>query len=324
MIKTKALWLIIATLVLIISLLIFVVAMSSIGWDFRKINQSSDITNSYDIEENVDTVSVFDDTADIYFVTSSDDKLHVVCHEEKNLKHSVTVKDGKLEIKLIDERKWYEHISPFNFSKHKVIVHLPKETVSALMIDSSTGDVNLSRELSFSSLVISLSTGDVKVFASVLGNTKIETSTGDVSLSGASFDSIDLKVSTGDIELSSLSAGDIKMTVSSGSAELNAVNCKTVTTSGSTGDVDFERVVVSGKLSITRSTGDVEFEDCDAAELYVKTSTGDVEGSLLTSKIFFTKSSTGRINVPKTTSGGACEIETSTGDIEIYIKSVNN
>ena len=52
----------------------------------------------------------------------------------------------------------------------------------------------------------------------------------------------------------------------------------------------------------------------------VNTSTGDVNGTLLSEKIFITDTSTGRVSVPKTTSGGKCEITTSTGDINIGIK----
>ncbi|MBO7292438.1 MAG: DUF4097 family beta strand repeat protein, partial [Clostridia bacterium] len=98
------------------------------------------------------------------------------------------------------------------------------------------------------------------------------------------------------------------------------VTCANLTSTGSTGGIEMENVIASGKMSITRSTGDVEFYSCDAAEIFMKTTTGDIEGSLLTDKIFMTKSSTGAIEVPRTTSGGVCDITTSTGDIEIEIE----
>jgi DUF4097 and DUF4098 domain-containing protein YvlB len=67
----------------------------------------------------------------------------------------------------------------------------------------------------------------------------------------------------------------------------------------------------------------VKFEKSDAAELSIKTDTGDVTGTLLTEKIFDAKSSTGDVDVPKTGSGGKCEIRTGTGDIRIKIDGVN-
>lgn len=78
-------------------------------------------------------------------------------------------------------------------------------------------------------------------------------------------------------------------------------------------------MTASGAFSIERSTGDVEFDGSDADEITVKTSTGDVRGTLKSEKVFLTDTSTGWINVPKTTSGGRCEITTSTGNIDIAI-----
>ena len=51
----------------------------------------------------------------------------------------------------------------------------------------------------------------------------------------------------------------------------------------------------------------------------MKTDTGDVTGSLLSDKIFFAESDVGSVDVPKTTTGGVCEIRTDTGKIAITI-----
>lgn len=80
-----------------------------------------------------------------------------------------------------------------------------------------------------------------------------------------------------------------------------------------------ENVIASGKFTCKRDTGDVKLTLCDAAELYIKTDTGDVTGSLKTDKIIFAQTDTGKVSVPKTTTGGRCEIETDTGDIKITI-----
>ena len=57
----------------------------------------------------------------------------------------------------------------------------------------------------------------------------------------------------------------------------------------------------------------------DAGEIFIKTTTGSVKGSLLSSKIFMARSDVGKITVPRTTTGGICEIETDTGTINITI-----
>ena len=53
--------------------------------------------------------------------------------------------------------------------------------------------------------------------------------------------------------------------------------------------------------------------------MYVTTSTGEVTGSLRSEKVFITRSDTGRQDVPKSVTGGRCEITTDTGDIEITV-----
>ena len=79
--------------------------------------------------------------------------------------------------------------------------------------------------------------------------------------------------------------------------------------------------MATGRFEIKRSTGKVIFEDCDAAEIFIKTSTGKVKGSLLSEKIFIIETNTGRVDVPKTLTGGRCEISTDTGNIFVEIKS---
>ena len=70
---------------------------------------------------------------------------------------------------------------------------------------------------------------------------------------------------------------------------------------------------------MNRSTGDITFDGCDGAEIFAESTTGDICGTLLTEKVFIASTSTGSIDVPKTVSGGRCELTTSTGDIEINI-----
>ena len=73
-------------------------------------------------------------------------------------------------------------------------------------------------------------------------------------------------------------------------------------------------------IRIKTGTGNVKLDGCDSAEIFVKTNTGNVTGSLLSDKAFSAKSGTGTVDVPKTASGGKCEITTSTGDIKITVE----
>lgn len=62
------------------------------------------------------------------------------------------------------------------------------------------------------------------------------------------------------------------------------------------------------------------FNHCDAETIYVNTDTGSVTGTLLTDKVFIIETDTGSVDVPKSITGGRCEITTDTGNIRITIE----
>ncbi len=170
----------------------------------------------------------------------------------------------------------------------------------------------------FAGADISISTGDVGFFATARETVRIRTSTGNINVENTSGGSLDLSVTTGMITVAGVTCtGDITVGVSTGKSYLNDVACRNVISGGTTGDISLDHVIAAEKLSVERSTGDVKLAGCDAAEIRIKTSTGNVTGSLLTDKVFITDTKTGSVDVPKTTTGGRCEISTGTGDIRI-------
>lgn len=293
---TKA-WLITAASLVLLGCILFACVMTTLGWDFRKLSTHKYETNEHEISEDFSSISIYTETADITFAPSEDQKCRVVCYEEEKAGHSVSVEDGSLVIKRSDSREWYDYIG-IGFELPKITVYVPYGEYGALTVRTSTGDVMIPDDFSFVSIDISGSTCDVTSYASASGAIKI-------------------KLNTGDIKVKNISAGDVELSVSTGDVYLSDVACDSLASNGSTGDIELENVIVENKLSIERSTGDVELERCDAAEIYVKTGTGDVEGSLLTEKVFVTDTDTGEVDVPKSQSGGRCEIITDTGDIEI-------
>ncbi|MBE7085283.1 MAG: DUF4097 domain-containing protein [Clostridiales bacterium] len=294
----RGLWLIIATVFLILGSGIFVIVMSVNSWDFTKIGGHNYQTNTHEITMDFNDISIDTDTADIVFCASNDEMCKVVCYEVEKAKHSVEVKEGTLIVKVVDERKFYDKI--FGFGRTSLTIYLPKTAYQTLSIKDSTGDITVHKELSFQTTEIQTTTGDVKYYANTATSLKIKTT-------------------TGDIRVESITAGLVGLTVSTGEIDVNDISCAEFTSEGSTGDIELENVLVTATLSIVRDTGDVEFTACDAGEIVIETDTGDVEGTLLSDKIFITETDTGRIDVPKTTTGGRCQITTDTGDIKIKI-----
>ncbi len=296
--KTKV-WLLIAAFLVLIGGGMFAAIMTGLEWDFMNLSTSEFETNTYEISENYRNISINVDMADIQLLPVNDESTAVECYEMKSMKHSVTVENGILLISVEDTRKWYEHIG-FNFGQPKITVFVPGGEYAKLFIKGSTGDIEIPKEHSFDDMEISVSTGDIGVFASCSGNMSLKTSTGGIFVKNASAKEMNLRATTG-------------------KTVLNGVRCENLTSIANTGDIVLEDVIAAGKISIERSTGDVDFKACDATEIFLKTTTGDVEGSFLTDKVFITQTNTGKVNVPKSVSGGRCELTTKTGDIKITV-----
>ena len=260
--KTKKLRLISALAFMLLGVIIFVCTMTVLRWDFSKLSTKELQTNEYEISESFNDILIETDTADIFFAVSTDGKCKVQCYEYEKEKHTVSVQNGTLSIKLEDNRSWRDYVA-VSFSSTKVKIYLPEGVQPTITLQVSTGDV-YARGITADVFSISLSTGDV---------------------------------------------------------EMQNVSCNQLISTGSTGDVELTNVICNEKLTIKRSSGDVELKGCDAGEILIKTSTGDIEGSLLSAKVFIVDTKTGDKRVPSTTSGGRCEITTKTGDIEITIRN---
>ena len=318
--NAKTIWLIAAASLILVGGIVFVCVMGALKWDFSRLATSKLQTNSHPVTEPFEDIRLKTDTARITFVLSEDESCLIECKEHENQKHTVKVEDGVLTVELVDTRRWYEYIS-IGFSTPSITVSLPKRDYGALFIESKTGEVMLSRELVFASMDIQNKTGSVTNLASAMGEVRIKTTTGHVEVEGISAGSLALSVTTGRVRVTDVTcSGDASLYVSTGDASLTNMTCKSFSSNGDTGDILLTNLIAEESLSIERDTGDVTLAGCDAAELFVTTDTGDVNGSLLTEKVFIAQSDTGRVEVPRTVTGGRCEITTDTGDIKISIQ----
>lgn len=338
MAKNTKVWLIVAAALILLGCIIFAGVMTMLGWDFTKLGTGKFETNTHTVSQEFSGISIDVHDADIRFVATQDGTCKVECYERTNATHKVTVEDGCLSISVVDVRKWYDRIGIF-MSAPKITVYMPAQEYGQFILNGRTGSAEIPGDFSFESMDVSVSTGKVTNYASATGEIKIKTTTGSICTKNITVGSLSLSVSTGDITAESVSSqGNVQVKVSTGRANLQSIVCQDFTSTGDTGDFSIKDVTASGEFYAERSTGDVELnrctaakldvktdtgdvtlEQCDAEEIKLETDTGDVTGSLLSEKIFFANSNTGSVEVPKTTTGGVCEIETDTGNIEIKI-----
>ena len=150
------------------------------------------------------------------------------------------------------------------------------------------------------------------------GELRVKTSTGRVELRDVKASNVMVETSTGKAIVQGIAAAQVlRVSVTTGNAELSDCTAAEIRVQTTTGKAKLSDVVASGRMEIEASTGDVQLDSCDAAEMQIETDTGDVTGSIRTPKVIFARSDTGRIRVPKSTTGGICDISTDTGDIII-------
>lgn len=317
--KTVKIWLITAAALIALGLILFACVMANYDWDFTKLSTVTYVTNTYETNGEFDKISINVDTTEIEFVPTEDKSCSIVCFEAEKEKHSATVQNGTLVIDTIDTRKWYDHIC-ISLGTPKMTVYLPQNEYASLFIETDTGDINIPKDFTFEKIEIDGDTSDIDCFASVSNILEIEFSTGDINVDGITAGQISLTTTTGEITVNDVTTkNDIDIKTDTGTVRLTDVSCADFVAESDTGTITLKNVVATGSFSVESDTGDVRFENSDAAQISVKTSTGDVTGTLLSEKVFITETSTGRISVPKTTSGGKCEITTSTGDIKIDV-----
>ena len=267
-------------------------------------NKQKYVTNEYVIEDAFSDISIDNAVADIKFEASSDGQTKVVCIDKEKLYHEASVVNGALTVTQIDKLTGFDKMFGYN-GNLKVTVYLPEGTYGDLSIKSTTGHIYLNNEYTFKAVNLETSTGDIyleKVAASE--DVKIKTSTGDRSIKG-------------------MTCKDMVMESSTGDQHYENVNCQNITIKASTGKLTFVEFIAEKHFESNGDTGKVSFRNSDAETLKIKTSTGNVVGNLLTNKIFRVKTSTGKVTLPEERTGGLCEIETSTGDINISIGRID-
>ncbi|MGI6781914.1 MAG: DUF4097 family beta strand repeat-containing protein [Acholeplasmataceae bacterium] len=296
--KTIRILLIVATLLVLSGVALVVGVLAKNDFDVNTLDTNFYEDKQKEIAEDFNMISIDVEISDIEFVKSDNETTKISYVETKNMTYDIKVLDNTLMIESHNTSKWYNFFN-FNYKRQVIIVNLPKITYDSFIIKTNTGNINVS--------------GNVN-------DINIKSDTGNVNLEGVNANDIDILTATGRTTFKNVNVTNkIIIKADTGRIELSKVNSNSLRVKTDTGRVKLEEVVVATTIYINTSTGPVIFKGSDANELYISTSTGSVSGSILTNKIFRATSDTGRVNVPKTTTGGICEIETNTGNINITI-----
>jgi len=291
---------VIAVVLILIGAVLFTAALSSSDWRLSNLSTVEYTTHTYTMEESFEDILAVTSTADIILVPSEDESCKVVCMEAVKEPHSVTVKNGKLEILYSDTRKWYEHVTAFSMGNPQITIYLPEERFASINLQSATGSLQVPEGFSAKTLSLSSQTGDVECNASA-HSLLLETSTGCIWAGNFAIE------------------GHAEVYATTGLIHLDDIACQELTCSSSTGRITLAHVISQKKMDVRSDTGEIILDGCDAPDLLIRSSTGNIIGSLLTDKVFDAESDTGSVTVPASLSGGSCKIRTDTGDITIRV-----
>lgn len=313
--------LILALILLVVGACLSFSALYLLHFDFSALSTEKAETNMREISVPFHSLSIEVDTADVRLLPAEDGVCRIICQEGAKTQHTVAVRDDTLYVEATDDRAWYEHIGIFHFGSTSVTVYLPETDYRILTVETSTGDVEAPDVFTFDSAEVETDTGDIDWHADVHTSLSLGTDTGRIVVASIQVGTVlAAETDTGRMEFTDVQCEDMRTEAHTGDVSLQKVivadSLKIVTT---TGDATLTDTAAALELDIQTDTGDVLFNNADADQIRVHTSTGDVKGTLRTEKIFFTETDTGRVNVPRTTTGGTCEIETDTGDINIRL-----
>ena len=255
--KAEKVWIIIGSLLVFVGIVVFVGTLFFADFDLGKLSSKQYTDETYMISESFDKISIDVTVSDINFVLSDTDECKVVCREEENLRHSVSVNDGVLVIKTVDTQKWYDHIG-IVLGSVKVTVYLPEAEYSSLSVKTDTGDVVCNVAVS-ESVKISTDTGDVKISDISCETIIAESDTGDISIKNSlAAEELNIETDTGDVLIEKSDAAKIFIETDTGDVKGTLLTEKIFTTKTSTGDVSVPKSSRGGSCEIKTDTGDIE------------------------------------------------------------------
>ena len=94
--KSTKIWLISASALVLVGILVFTAALASVDFDITKLSNTEYVTNEYSLTEDFESIFIEADTADIIFKLSKNGENRVVCRENKKTPHTVKTENGSL------------------------------------------------------------------------------------------------------------------------------------------------------------------------------------------------------------------------------------
>lgn len=214
-------------------------------------------THQYEIKENFSDIIISADTADILFIHSENPGIFVVCEEEKNENHFVAVKDNTLQIKVVDNQKWYQEIA-VSLRKPLITVFFGRNECGNILLETDTGSILLENINVTGKFEAKTVTGNVTFTTGKANDVFVETDTGNVLLDDiVAIGKLSIETDTGNVKFEGCDASEVFIETDTGNVSGSFLTEKVVFAESETGKIDVPKIIADEKCEIITDTGDI-------------------------------------------------------------------
>jgi DUF4097 and DUF4098 domain-containing protein YvlB len=263
---------------------IFVFALSTVGFDFEKLGNRKMTSYELSPDEPFEYVSAVLNDCDLAIVPSPDGKTSLKIYAPEDAPVAMTVENGVMRIEHSAKTNRTRLISFFRTEAPFVTLYLPDDLNLSLTAVLTSGDVDLQ-------------------VANRFGNVSIQTVSGDVAWNGdVEGQMFDFTTTSGDVNLTRISAAGLSVATVSG-------------------DIGIGVCTADGALSVGTTSGDTLLEDAEADTFLFHSESGDlrVSGASFNREINLSSVS-GEMQLGDLVTEGLCQIGTTSGDVH-FVRS---
>lgn len=198
-------------------------------------------------------------SSDLNVFFTEDTNIRVVQYAFRELKEEDLFKVNKTSsnVSITEDNRPRFHFFYFGMIDGMAYdVYLPKTYEGSLEMKAVSGDIEVNENLKFNDLVISSTSGDVKMENVEAKNIRIETVSGDIKLQKLKEDAIRLKSVSGDITVEE-AGGNIEAKTTSGNIEIQKIEGN-VDLNSISGDIKSNNFKVTGNSKIKTTSGNVK------------------------------------------------------------------
>ena len=306
--KAEKIMLIAAVVLVIAGAVLSVTAASAAGFDMSVLSDEySDV--EYKINDVVTGIDIDAVDENVRFHIAEGNEMLVVCSERSGITHDVSMDNGVLKIKRVDNRKWYEQLTVMDFGAfvgyRGITVYLPPCALEQIKIETVSGDVVLPDIITVGDISVTTTSGDISAdFIYCEKDAMLKSTSGNLRFKGRA-DSLSLHSTSGDV---SVSTADVR----------HLLSIKTVS-----GDIFVVGVNMDdfydSRFDISATSGDVTIFSSNATNITIKTVSGDVTCTQMHPMDYEVSTVSGSVDVPSPVGINSCRIQTTSGDVKVTV-----